>query len=150
FPLSASQTVMPKDKPWESSAPHTLSVVEANQGGYRYWGYYGLQNGGNLGLAKSNDLRAWEKNPDPLLEGTGYRWPSVQLLNNTFYMVHTVGYDTNVRYSVRRTSDDGTNWSEPVILVQAEPATSENHNATLFLDPVTALFYVYWFRQPPN
>lgn len=156
FPMSSERTVMTQSLPWEGSAPHTLSVVEANRGGYRYWGYYGLTDGGDLGLAYSNDLVHWQKDPTPLLRDSGSRWPSVLLVNNVFYMVHDVGFEMKrespVTYIVLRTSTDGKVWSSPTTLVQPETEVgvqmSWNHNVTLFRDPPSGKFYLYWFRKP--
>ncbi len=71
-------TVMTRTEAWETEAPHTLSVIEWNRDGYRYWGYYGLADCGGIGLARSNDLINWVKAPEPLLNRDGERWPSVQ------------------------------------------------------------------------
>ncbi len=47
---------------WEGDQqPHTLSVIELNRGGFRYWGWYGLNHGRGIGLARSNDLVHWNK-----------------------------------------------------------------------------------------
>src|SRR5260370_476508 len=57
FNLGTPRRILPKHQRWEEDQfPHTLSVVEVNRGGYRYWGWYGLNDGGGIGLARSNDL----------------------------------------------------------------------------------------------
>src|SRR6516165_4283376 len=75
--LSTPQRVLPTAQAWEGKEfPHTLSVLELNRDGFRYWGWYGLNEGKGIGLARSNDLVHWtkyEKNP----LWTNARWPSV-------------------------------------------------------------------------
>src|SRR5579872_1769311 len=75
--LSTPRHVLPDAQPWEGKEfPHTMSVLELKRGGYRYWGWYGLNEGGGIGLARSNDLVNWTKyGQNPLL--TNARWPSV-------------------------------------------------------------------------
>src|ERR1700712_545805 len=62
---------------WEGDQqPHTLSVVEFNREGYKYWGWYGLNQGRGMGLARSQDLIHWTKfDGNPIW--TNARWPSV-------------------------------------------------------------------------
>lgn len=147
FSLSAARTIM-RQAGWETEAPHTLSVVQANRGGFRYWGYYGLQDCGGIGIARSNDLANWTRDPNPLLTGQGERWPSVLLIRGVFYMVHTVDY-CGTSYIVRRTSGDGINFSAPTTLVSAELG-GRNQNPSLFQDPVSSRIYFYWYRTPPG
>ena len=61
WPLGPSTTILVQDQSWESAAPHTLSVIQANTGGHTYWGYYGLQDCGGVGLAWSDIVREAEK-----------------------------------------------------------------------------------------
>jgi len=62
---------------WEGDQqPHTLSVIELNRAGFRYWGWYGLNHGRGIGLARSHDLIHWIKyEGNPLWLNA--RWPSV-------------------------------------------------------------------------
>lgn len=75
--LSVPRRVLADAQPWEGNQfPHTLSVLELRRGGFRYWGWYGLNEGRGIGLARSNDLVNWmkyEKNP----LWSNARWPSV-------------------------------------------------------------------------
>ncbi len=144
YQLGSAQTVMTQEG-WETEAPHTLSVVEVNNGGYQYWGYYGLQGCGGIGIARSNDLLTWIKDPNPLFSGNGERWPSVLLVDGTFYMVHTTNYCGD-SYVVLRTSIDGLNFSAPLTLVPAS-AGHRNQNPSLFLDPNDNKFYLYWYSN---
>src|SRR5271169_971015 len=75
--LTAPQRVLPEAQAWEGDQfPHTLSVLELKRGGFRYWGWYGLNEGRGIGLARSNDLVNWTKyERNPLW--TNARWPTV-------------------------------------------------------------------------
>ena len=75
--LTQPRAVLLNHQPWEGKQfPHTLSVIELNRDGYRYWGWYGLNEGAGVGLARSNDLLHWAKyEKNPLLDNA--RWPSV-------------------------------------------------------------------------
>lgn len=103
FALSAGQTVLAQTQPFQATAPHTLSVVRANQGGYAYWGYYGPSfwataanpsgaDPGWVALARSNDLVTWTQSSTALFGGGGERWPSALLEGGTFYLAHTINY----------------------------------------------------------
>ena len=155
FRLSESQVALVRDQAFETTAPHTMSVVEANRGGYKYWGYYGpsywaAENGrtdvdesGWVGLARSNDLVNWVKNPNPLFRGGRERWPSVLLVDGVFYMAHTTNFG-NPSSIVLRTSTDGINFGSPTPLVSG---ASNNQNPALFQDPKDGQFYLYWYQS---
>jgi hypothetical protein len=138
-------TVMTRTEAWETQAPHTLSVIERDKDGYKYWGYYGLADCGGIGLARSNDLVHWQKAPQPLLNKDGERWPSVQKVGDTVYMIYDRDY-CGTSHLVMRTSEDGLNFSDPyTIIVKQEPGV-RNQNPALFHDPNDGRFYLYWFR----
>ena len=60
FKLSTPRRVLSEAQPWEGNEfPHTLSVLELKRGGFRYWGWYGLNEGRGIGLARSNDPRVF-------------------------------------------------------------------------------------------
>lgn len=143
FQLGPPQQIMAQAG-WETEAPHTLSVVEANRGGYRYWGYYGLQGCGGIGIVRSNDLATWTRIPGPLLNTEGERWPTVLLINGTFYMVHTRDY-CGTSHLVLRTSTDGLTFTAPSFIVAPE-AGARNQNPALFRDPKTGSYFLYWYR----
>ena len=49
--LSTPRQVLPTAQSWEGNEfPHTLSLLEMKRGGYRYWGWYGLNEGRGIGL----------------------------------------------------------------------------------------------------
>jgi hypothetical protein len=68
--LTTPQRVLPDAQPWEGDEfPHTLSVLEVKRGGFRYWGWYGLNEGRGIGLVRSNDLVHWTKyEQNPLVD----------------------------------------------------------------------------------
>jgi len=148
--LTAPRHVLPDAQAWEGKEyPHTLSVLELNRDGFHYWGWYGLNEGAGIGLARSNDLVNWtkyEKNP----LWTDARWPSV--LQNAdrkhpklLYYAITRGYDTPSSYIVLATSEDGIHLTQQKILVAAVP-NQRNQNPNLFRDPRSGRFYLTFYR----
>jgi len=154
YAFGPASTIMVEDQSWETSAPHTLSVVDAPGGAaYTYYGYYSLQTDGGIGMAGSNDLLNWTKFPEspaappnnPLFSSNGERWASVLLDGGTYYMVHTRNYSgtSNVVY---RQSTDGLNWTAPVQVIP--PVSGDrNQNPNIFRDPNDNQYYIYWFRR---
>lgn len=60
--LTTPRRVLADAQKWEGNEfPHTMSVLEMRRGGFRYWGWYGLNEGRGIGLARSNDLVNWTK-----------------------------------------------------------------------------------------
>ncbi|MGC2449653.1 MAG: hypothetical protein WA477_18550, partial [Candidatus Sulfotelmatobacter sp.] len=148
--LTTPRHVLPDAQPWEGKEyPHTLSVLELNRDGFRYWGWYGLNEGAGIGLARSNDFVNWtkyEKNP----LWTDARWPS--LLQNAdrrhpklLYYAITRGYDTPSSYIVLATSADGIHLTQQKTLVAAVP-NQRNQNPNLFRDPRSGRFYLTFYR----
>ncbi|MDW8352601.1 MAG: DUF2341 domain-containing protein [Anaerolineae bacterium] len=145
YTFGAPITVMTRTEAWETEAPHTLSVIELNRDGYRYWGYYGLADCGGIGLARSNDLVNWVKWPAPLLNRDGERWPAVQRVGDRIYMVYDRDH-CGVSHVVMRASTDGIHFDAPYrVIVPREPGV-RNQNPALFRDPRDGMFYLYWFR----
>jgi hypothetical protein len=141
--LGSEQTVLVRDQSWESSPPHSLSVVQVNDGNYTYWGYYGLAGGcGGVGLAKSNDLVNWAKHPfNPLfLNG---RWPSVLKVGNTFYMLYTKDFCAT-SYIKLAVSNDGINFNDVKTIVPSKSGF-RNQNPNLFYNPKDGKYYIYWY-----
>jgi hypothetical protein len=123
--------------------------LQLNRDGFRYWGWYGLNDGGGIGLARSNDLVHWVKyRKNPLL--TNARWPSVLAKANSndpelLYIAYTRDYDTPTSHIVLGATRDGVHISVVKILVQ--PVRNErNQNPNLFRDPRTGRFYLTWYR----
>jgi hypothetical protein len=135
---------------WEGDQqPHTMSVLEMNRNGYRYWAWYGLNNGRGVGLMRSNDLIHWtkyERNPLWL----NARWPSVLLGADpahpkTLYFAITRDYDTPSSRIVLASSEDGIQLTELKNLVPPVPK-QRNQNPDLFRDPVTERFFLIFYR----
>jgi len=148
--LTAPQRVLNTAQPWEGDQfPHTMSVLELNRGGFRYWGWYGLNEGRGIGLARSNDLVNWTKyEQNPL--STNARWPSVvahadSRHKDRLYFAITRDYDTPTSYIVLVSSDDGIHLKEEKTLVRAVPE-QRNQNPNLFRDPRSGRFYLTFYR----
>ncbi|HZR31490.1 MAG TPA: hypothetical protein VFA76_06520 [Terriglobales bacterium] len=148
--LTTPRQVLPESQQWEGDQfPHTLSVLELKRGGFRYWGWYGLNEGRGIGLARSNDLVNWTKYAqNPLL--TNARWPSVlahadRKQRDLLYLAFTRDYDTPSSYIVLGTTADGVHIKEIKILVQRVP-NQRNQNPNLFRDPRSGRFYLTWYR----
>jgi hypothetical protein len=135
---------------WEGDQQgHTLAVVELNRDGFKYWGWFGLNNGRGMGLARSNDLLHWTKyehNPIWL----DARWPSA--LTNVdkahpgdVYFAITRDYDTPSSRIVLAKSTDGIHLTELKTLVQRVP-DERNQNPDLFRDPVSGKYFLYFYR----
>ena len=148
--LTTPRHVLPGAQKWEEGEfPHTMSVLEMNRGGFRYWGWYGLNEGRGIGLARSNDLVTWTKyDQNPLW--TNARWPSVlsgadAKDKDLLYMAITRDYDTPSSHIVLATSEDGIHLKEEKILVQGVP-NQRNQNPNLFRDPRSGRFYLTFYR----
>jgi hypothetical protein len=148
--LTTPRRVLPDAQPWEGKEfPHSMSVLELKRGGYRYWGWYGLNEGGGIGLARSNDLVNWIKyGQNPLL--TNARWPSVLEHANPahpslLYVAFTRNYDTPTSHVVLGATSDGIHITEVRTLVQPVPS-QRNQNPNLFRDPRNHRFYLTWYR----
>ena len=152
FKLSPPVRILTDPQGWEGDQqPHTLSVVELNRGGFKYWGYYGLNNGRGTGLARSNDLVHWTKyENNPLWLNA--RWTSVldkadPMHPERLYYAITRDYDTPKSHMVLASSEDGIHLKEVKILVKkhAEPR-NRNQNPNLFKDPVSGKFVLTFYR----
>ncbi|HEX4266247.1 MAG TPA: hypothetical protein VHY36_00040 [Steroidobacteraceae bacterium] len=147
FTLPSPKPILPRAQSWEGDQqPHTLSVLELNRGGFRYWGWYGLNNGRGTGLARSNDLVHWtkyEKNPLWL----NARWTSALQVGKAglLYFAITRDYDTPSSRIVLATSKDGIHLTQIKTLVQAVP-NERNQNPDLFRDPVSGKFLLIFYR----
>jgi len=148
--LTEPRHVLPEAQRWEGDQfPHTMSVLELRRGGFRYWGWYGLNEGRGIGLARSNDLVNWTKyESNPLW--TNARWPSVLAKadpahKDLLYYAITRDYDTPGSYVVLASSKDGIHLTEEKVLV-AKVADQRNQNPNLFRDPRSGRFYLTFYR----
>lgn len=152
--LPAPQLLDLPHQAWEGDQqPHTFSVLEMNRDGFRYWAWYGLNNGRGVGLARSNDLVHWTKyEHNPLWLNA--RWPSVlqgadraHPAQLTFAI--TRDYDTPSSRIVLASSGDGLTLNEVKNLVA--PVNDErNQNPNLFRDPVSGRYFLTWYRGNDN
>jgi hypothetical protein len=147
--LPAPQLLALPAQAWEGDQqPHTMSVLEMNRDGYRYWAWYGLNNGRGMGLMRSNDLLHWtkfERNPLWL----NARWPSVLQGDpahpHTLYFAVTRDYDTPSSRIVLASSEDGIQLTELKNLAPPVPK-QRNQNPNLFRDPVTKRYFLTFYR----
>ncbi len=148
--LSEPRHVLVDAQVWEGNQfPHTLSVLEWNRKGYRYWGWYGLNEGRGIGLARSNDLLHWMKyEQNPLW--TNARWPSVlpgktKADKKPLYFALTRDYDTPSGYIILASSHDGIHLKEEKVLV-AKVENQRNQNPNLFRDPPSGKYFLTFYR----
>lgn len=144
--------ILPDAQAWEGKQqPHTLSVVELNRGGYKYWGYYGLNEGGGTGLCRSNDLVHWTKyEKNPLWKNA--RWTSVMAgadpaHPDRLHFAITRDYDSPKSHMVLACSDDGIHLKQLKVLVGKHGAPKQrNQNPNLFRDPVSGKYVLTFYR----
>ena len=148
--LPAPQLLALPAQSWEGDQqPHTMSVLEMDRDGYRYWAWYGLNNGRGMGLMRSNDLIHWTKyDRNPLWLNA--RWPSVLLgavptHPKTLYFAITRDYDTPSSRIVLASSEDGIKLTELNNLVPPVPK-QRNQNPNLFRDPVSKRYFLTFYR----
>jgi len=154
--LSKSEVVLEGDSgKWDSSRVHTLSVVEANRAGYKYWGYYGLSYyalaGGldtNLiraGLARSNDLIHWDKyEENPIIE-SDCRWPTAVVVGPTTYLFYAQ-YDhiTDDSRIVMVSSKDGIHFHHLTVVVPRERGM-QNQNPFIYFNKKDRSYYLFYY-----
>jgi hypothetical protein len=150
FDLSTPTKILEVPQAWEGDQqPHTLSVIELDRQGFKYWGWYGLNQGRGMGLARSNDLVHWTKDAgNPIW--TNARWPSVLKADGpdgaaTLYFAVTRDYDTPTSHIVLATSSDGVHLKEVATLVAAVPG-QRNQNPNLFRDPRSGRYFLTFYR----
>jgi hypothetical protein len=150
--LEESQVILEgKPAEWDENNVHTLSIVEANQGGYKYWGYYGLNHYykpmdmRKCGLVWSNDLINWERYSGNPIINSNCRWPMVILENDAFYMFYAE-YDSNVDSRiVRVTSKNGINFSEKEVVVPLEVGM-QNQNPFIYYNQQDQNYYLFYYH----
>ncbi len=150
--LSESKVIIEGDKnSWDYNKVHTLSVVEANKDGFKYWGYYGLcyyggdPNLRNAGLVRSNDLIHWDKyNGNPIIKGD-CRWPTVVLSNSVFYMFYAEYDSNNDSQIVMLKSKDGIIFEDKVVVIPREKG-KQNQNPFICFNKNDGLFYLAYYH----
>jgi hypothetical protein len=138
---------------WDANGVHTLSIVEVDREGWKYWGYY---CGGKswysfgTGLARSNDLLNWTKYSldEPLVgtdaAGYGGRWPSVVHIGEIFYLFVTKDYTTDSHIALY-TSPDGKNFDFVKDVVPPETGL-RNQNPNPFYDVDRKKWILYYYH----
>ena len=148
--LTTPRHVLHDAQKWEGDQfPHIMSVLELKRGGFRYWGWYGLNEGRGIGLARSNDLVNWTKYEQNSL-WTNARWPSVLAEADPqhpdlLYFAITREYDTPSSHIVLASSPDGIHLTEEKVLVPGVP-DQRTQNPNLFRDPRSGRFYLTFYR----
>jgi len=153
--LSQNRVVLVGDSGrWDADKVHTLSVVEANRGGYRYWGYYGLSyywlfGGGQLnllkaGLARSNDLIHWDKYEGNPIIGDNCRWPNAILVGSKFYVFYEEYDEANDSRIVMVTSKDGIHFDNKMVVVPRERGM-QNQNPFIYFNKRDKNFYLFYY-----
>lgn len=150
--ITKSQVILEGDSgKWDYNKVHTLSVVEADKDGYKYWGYYGLSYYGgdpNLrkaGLARSNDLIHWDKyEGNPIIQGD-CRWPTVVLVNSVFYMFYAEYDANNDSRIVMVTSKDGIHFDNKSVVVKRELG-AQNQNPFIYFNNQDGYFYLAYYH----
>ncbi len=138
---------------WDADIVHTLSIVEVNKDGYKYWGYYGLDNYENsdlharkCGLVRSNDLENWEKYEYNPVVNSNCRWPTVVYANGVFYMFYAeykkANGDSRI---VLKTSTNGIDFNNKQIVIPY--ATEEqNQNPFIYFNKSDSQFYLFYYK----
>lgn len=150
--ISKSKVVLVGDSgQWDYNKVHTLSVIEANKDGYKYWGYYGLSYyGGDLalrkaGLVRSNDLVHWVKyEGNPIIQ-SDCRWPTVLLDDSTFYMFYAEYNSDNDSRIVMLTSKDGIHFYNKEVVVKRVVGT-QNQNPFIYYNKQDGYYYLAYYH----
>jgi hypothetical protein len=151
-PLEAPQLIFKgTDGKWDAKKVHTISIVKANKGGYKYWGYYGLDyyyDKAELrkgGLARSNDLINWEKVEEPVIKNN-CRWPVCIIdkkgVFNIFYAEYT---PKTISRIVRVTSTDGIRFGAAEEIVPFEDGL-QNQNPFIFYNQNNKTYYLFYYH----
>jgi hypothetical protein len=138
---------------WDENNTHTISVLEMNKGGgFKYWGYYGLNHYGNFpqlrhcGLARSNDLIHWVKYEGNPIISYNVRWPTAVRTNNITY-IFFAEYDSNSNNDSRivmETSKDGIHFSNKTEVVPMEKG-KQNQNPFIYYNKKDKTFYLAYY-----
>lgn len=161
FPLSAPQSAVVPTSMVTNYHPHTMSVVDANPSldpsinqGYRYIGYFGHNECGSpqqqgIYVARTNDLNAgtWQQDPTPpnFVGTPPCRWASALVDGSSIDLVVNQIWDGTITGQVSTDGLNGMSFGTPTTLVGESGVA--NGNPTLFRDPNTNLFHLYWYRH---
>lgn len=159
--IADDQFVLQGDKcSWDADAVHTLSIVEVNRDGYKYWGYYGLDHYGNdvharkAGLVRSNDLLDWEKyEHNPIIAGN-CRWPTVIFCDSIFYLFYAeYKHPDGDSRIVMAESKNGIDFENKKVVVPYADG-QQNQNPFVYFNENDETFYLFYYngteRAPKN
>lgn len=159
-PVYPPSTVVHRDIITESfvpgARPHTMSALDVNptgapdqNEGYRYLAYVAHNLCGGVYAARSDalDATAWTVDPNEVIfpNGRPCRWASAVVDGDHVALVVNEVWDVNI---TGQTSTDGLRGKEftPGVDLVHEPGV-RNGNPTLFRDPTTGRFHLYWYRK---
>lgn len=126
---AANPLIEPDAESWEGEYIAANGTVAYGDGGFMHWYQAGPRNGTEIGLARSADGTAWEKEPRPVLEkGPPGSWdesalgdPYVFSCGDTHYLFYLGQNQFGVqRLGVAR-SNDGVTWQKSHLNPLLEP-----------------------------
>ena len=137
---------------WDANTVHTMSIVEANKDGYKYWAYYGLDHYNDQdkhvrksGLARSNDLENWEKYAYNPIIHNNCRWPTVVYKNGVFYMFYAEYNNEFGSQIVMKTSTNGLDFENKVVVVPYVEG-EQNQNPFIYFNEDDSNFYLFYYN----
>ncbi|HZK05381.1 MAG TPA: putative Ig domain-containing protein [Actinomycetaceae bacterium] len=161
FTLGTPQAAVVSSSYAPGQYPHTMSVLDVNpsqspsiNAGYRYLGYFGHNNCGGINIARSNNLdsSSWNVGGDQPWFGSQWpcRWAFGAIVDGSqVAMVVNGVWDDTITLQMSRDGLNGTEFPTATTLVQA-PGNDGTGNPTLFRDPTTNRYYLYYYRVIPN
>jgi hypothetical protein len=135
---------------WDETNTHTLSIVEVNKDGYKYWGYYGVDRyceapeRRKCGLIRSNNLIDWERYPESPIINSNCRWPTAVVTKgetDLFYAEYNSECDSRI---VTVNSKDGIHFGEKEEVVPYVKGR-QNQNPFIFRNPKDKKFYLFYY-----
>ena len=132
--LATPRHVMPDAQPWEAKEfPHTMTVLQLNRGGYRYWGWYGLNEGAGL-VWLAATIWSPGQSTRRIRCGLNARWPTVLAEGRSkdpsyLYFAITRDYDTPSSHIVLATSqrrnppqrgENARSWRYPISAIRTQ------------------------------
>jgi hypothetical protein len=137
---------------WDENKVHTLSIVEVNKEGYKYWGYYGLAYYGDsdpdvrkCGLVRSNDLVHWTKFEGNPIVPSDCRWPTVAYVNGVFYMFYAEYLKNTDSRIVMLTSKDGKKFENKSTVIPLVPGW-QNQNPFIYYHKQDKTFNLVYYN----
>jgi hypothetical protein len=137
---------------WDANTVHTLSIVEANLDGFRYWGYYGLDHYENdvhlrkAGIIRSNNLTDWVKYEGNPIIASNCRWPTVVISNGVFYMFYAEYKAPNSDSRIVMVeSSNGIDFDNKKVIVPYANG-EQNQNPFIYFNMNDNTFYLFYYN----